>query len=407
MNKQTGLQPERRVLATLCILAVLALLWATLWPFNPHPKNEVTWLPDANGIRFGYGGVVFTQTALPPRLGIRSAIAGTGCAIEILLRPATTDLPGNILTFSTADNPESLVLRQWSDSLLVYRALRGRGPLKGKFLQFDVDGILPAGRLVLVTISSGPQGTLFYADGKQVAAAPRFRILPGDLRRQIVMGNSTTNFQAWVGQVRGLAVYDAELTPAEVSAHYADWIAGDAGRAAGSFADSTAGGSARGDHDLSNALAWYAFSERGGDEIHSEVASAPPITIPPYFSVPWKPRLETPANEYQPTRSWRNDVVENILGFMPLGFVLAGYFALGRSRAAAILLATLCGGLLSFSVEFLQYYIPRRDSGWTDVITNTTGTLLGALIARPEWVRRALRLVNLLPAESGDGVGDA
>ena len=60
-------------------------------------------------------------------------------------------------------------------------------------------------------------------------------------------------------------------------------------------------------------------------------------------------------------------------------------------------MATLVGGLLSLTVEFLQYYIPRRDSSLTDVITNTTGSLLGALIAHPELVRAALRLVFLIP----------
>ena len=91
------------------------------------------------------------------------------------------------------------------------------------------------------------------------------------------------------------------------------------------------------------------------------------------------------------TANWRRDVFENIVGFMPLGFVLCGFFALSHSRGQAILISTLCGGFLSFSIEFLQYYIPWRDSGWTDVITNSTGTLLGALIAHPELVRAALR----------------
>jgi VanZ family protein len=86
---------------------------------------------------------------------------------------------------------------------------------------------------------------------------------------------------------------------------------------------------------------------------------------------------------------------------MPLGFVLCGFFALSRSRGQAILISTLCGGFLSFSIEFLQYYIPERGSGWTDVVTNTTGTLLGALIAHPELVRFALRLVHLIPPRSG------
>ena len=125
--------------------------------------------------------------------------------------------------------------------------------------------------------------------------------------------------------------------------------------------------------------------------------SAPPLMIPPHFSVPHKPLLASPIEEFDWTPSWRADVIANILGFMPFGFVLCGFFALSRPRPQAILISTLVGGLLSFSVESLQYYIPQRDSSLTDVISNTTGTLLGALIAHPELVRFALRLVFLIP----------
>ena len=37
----------------------------------------------------------------------------------------------------------------------------------------------------------------------------------------------------------------------------------------------------------------------------------------------------------------------------------------------------LAGALFSYTVELLQFYIPMRDSGWGDVITNSTGSVLG------------------------------
>jgi VanZ family protein len=37
---------------------------------------------------------------------------------------------------------------------------------------------------------------------------------------------------------------------------------------------------------------------------------------------------------------------------------------------------------MSFVVEVLQAYIPRRVSGMTDIITNTLGAALGAFLAR-------------------------
>jgi VanZ family protein len=48
-------------------------------------------------------------------------------------------------------------------------------------------------------------------------------------------------------------------------------------------------------------------------------------------------------------------------------------------------------GRLSFVVEVVQAYIPQRDSGITDIITNTLGSALGALLARPTLIRAILR----------------
>jgi glycopeptide antibiotics resistance protein len=91
--------------------------------------------------------------------------------------------------------------------------------------------------------------------------------------------------------------------------------------------------------------------------------------------------------------SWKylSDVLLNIAGFVPVGFLLCAYLALTRPRANAILYSVLAGGVLSFAIEVMQAYIPRRISGVTDIITNTLGAALGAWLARPHLVRAILR----------------
>ncbi len=356
-------------------------MYATLWPFNPYPQNGVAWLPDANAIHFQHSGVVFSSESLKAPA---EQPAGEACTIEVYLRPVPVADAGNFLTFSSDDNPEAVFLRQWRESLLIDRVkpVRGSPP---KFIEFEAENVFRAGQIALLTITSGPHGTSVYIDGKVVATAGHFRVPRSDLYRQIVLGNSPTSFQVWHGDIYGLAVYDDEISPSDAAAHFAAW-------SGGSSSSSSPG-------DETHVIARYEFRERSGSIIHSDIASAPPIIIPPYFSIPRKPLLASPIEEFVWDASWRRDVIENILGFMPFGFVLCGLFALSRPRGQAILMATVVGGLLSFSVEFLQYYIPRRDSSLTDVISNSTGTLLGALIAHPELVRAALRLVFLIPAK--------
>ena len=74
-----------------------------------------------------------------------------------------------------------------------------------------------------------------------------------------------------------------------------------------------------------------------------------------------------------------DDVPRNIIGFVPLGFAACGFFPCGGTKHRAILLTILLGATTSLGIEVLQAFIPYRESGLTDVITNTLGTAVGAL----------------------------
>ncbi|MGE5468423.1 MAG: VanZ family protein [Ignavibacteria bacterium] len=79
-------------------------------------------------------------------------------------------------------------------------------------------------------------------------------------------------------------------------------------------------------------------------------------------------------------RHWTGfDLFVNVIAYAPLGFlwVPAGQQKLGR--VAAVLLVTLGGAALSFSMEALQNYLPSRVPSNVDLGCNALGTLLGAL----------------------------
>jgi hypothetical protein len=88
------------------------------------------------------------------------------------------------------------------------------------------------------------------------------------------------------------------------------------------------------------------------------------------------------------------DAALNVLLFVPFGFGLADKLReKGKSRAATLALVWAAGALFSYTVEVFQIYIPARDSGWGDVITNSTGSMVGFLAYETygKWMLRGLR----------------
>jgi glycopeptide antibiotics resistance protein len=76
--------------------------------------------------------------------------------------------------------------------------------------------------------------------------------------------------------------------------------------------------------------------------------------------------------------STHTDVFLNVLLFVPFGFSLCAKLCeRGSSRWTSLLLALAVGAGASYLVEFLQFYIPARDSGWRDVISNSAGSVAG------------------------------
>jgi glycopeptide antibiotics resistance protein len=72
------------------------------------------------------------------------------------------------------------------------------------------------------------------------------------------------------------------------------------------------------------------------------------------------------------------DFFLNVLLFIPLGYgISAQTRKRGAGRIARFLFALVGGFLVSYMVEFLQFFEPLRSSGWDDIVSNTTGSLAG------------------------------
>ncbi|THF64052.1 VanZ family protein [Pseudothauera nasutitermitis] len=92
------------------------------------------------------------------------------------------------------------------------------------------------------------------------------------------------------------------------------------------------------------------------------------IGLPPfdYLTAPWP-------------RYYRvEDIVLNVLGYVPLGFVLAAGLARRLGPFGRILATVLLAGLLSLALETTQNYLPTRVASNLDLGFNLLGGLIGA-----------------------------
>jgi VanZ family protein len=350
----------RIILRALCLLVLLITLTAGLWPFHV-PRNDVSWLSGGNGLFLGKHGSLVSASPLSVVDGTQ---ASDFCSIEIWLKPNRTNAEGlgMILAFySPASRLTTFSLRQFQGGLVMERENPYSVPKKTEIYVGEVFG---GQRPVLVTITSGGSGTATYVDGVLTKTVPRFMLSSRDLTGQMVVGNSPSTSYSWSGQLKGLAIYDHELSSAEVAHGFEDWTRG-------SYLTTATN---------EGVVARYVFDEGKGGVARNQFYPATNLLIPERFFVLNERFLERPWDEYQPGwRYWRN-VLVNIVGLVPLGFFFYAYFSTIPKIRRAASLTMVFGFAVSLTIEVLQSFLPTRDSGMTDLFTNTLGTALGVIL---------------------------
>jgi hypothetical protein len=346
---------QKKVLGLICASVLVFILTVGLWPFHA-PKNEVGWV--SNGLHFGNHGVILS----PDAFSLAGLKAGISCSVEIWLQPDLSDTGGTILAFYTPENRivafsvhqsiDDLFLRRVTD----YRQRRAK-------TKFYIEHVFRKNKQVIVTITSSAQGTVVYVNGALVRASPQFGLTSKDLTGQLVVGNHPLADDGWKGQLKGLAVYNRELTAVEVLQHYDAWTTNQ-----------------KAEMKNESPVALYLFNEGMGNVVHNQMNSGADLHIPEHYFVLHETFLETPWDEFQPGWAYCKNVLVNISGFIPLGFFFCAYFSSVRRFDRAVLATIVLGGVVSLTIEVLQAFLPTRDSGMTDIITNTLGTGIGAML---------------------------
>ncbi|MGC2172951.1 MAG: VanZ family protein [Candidatus Sulfotelmatobacter sp.] len=350
----------------------------------------MSWLNNENGLRFGDYGSILSAGGFTAR----TSQGDPSCSIEIWLEPGLTADSNTFLAFYSAGVPSVAFSLHQSISDLNLRREILNGENRAGTVGFMVDDVFRQKKPVFVTVTSGAQGTSVYINGALTKTSSSFGLSGKDFSGRLVVANSPIANDSWSGRLLGLAIYERGLTAAQVLRHYKEWTTGGKPAAA----------------ETENAVALYLFNERSGSIVRNQINPATDLLIPEHYFVLHAPFLSSLSDDYYPGWHYWKYVAINIAGFIPLGFVFCAYFWEMKRRVWA---SILLGFTVSLSIEVLQAFLPTRDSGMTDIITNTFGTALGAMLCSCNTVQglftraglRADRLeVRFHPLEKGECV---
>lgn len=347
------------LLTLLCIAVLCVTLALGLWPFH-SPRNGVSWLRTHDGLQFGKYGTVISSSPIQ--------IAGPQkndpeASLEVWLRPNRIWDFGTFLAFYKPENLFQFSLYQ-SQTDLSIRTKRDDDPNRVGTADFFVKDVFHRGpRPVFLTITAGRDGIRIYTDGILAAAAAHFPLSAKNLNARFVLGDSPGQSDSWRGELLGLAIYSRQLTATQAFHDCVTWkqqgrpeLTGDEGN-----------------------VALYLFDEHAGNVVSNKARSGVALYIPEKYTVMDQIFLEPLWTEFSMTRNYWSAVLKNIVGFIPFGFCFYAYATRTLSIKRPTLITVALGTAVSLTIEVLQAHLPTRDSGTTDLATNTLGTWMGAV----------------------------
>jgi hypothetical protein len=350
----------RRLPSILAIVVSCIILMLGLWPLH-SPMNDVRWLNRTSGLSFGRYGTV---RSLSPLTLSRPQGEASG-TLEIWVQPARWTKSATVLALFTLEHPFFFSLRQAMTDLEIQTTVqKGEAQRKVCLSVHEAFGqALREQKSVFISVTYGPEGTTVYLNGALAETSPNFHIPQNAFTGRVLVGDSPRRPDSFQGLMRGLAFYDEKLADEQILRHYLTW---------------TKYGHPAIAEDEQN-IALYLFDEGEGPVIHDRSAGSADLYIPERYTVINKISMEPFWEEFKMSRSYWKGVIENIVGFLPVGFFFYAYFRDARLVRRPMLVTVASGLLTSLTIEILQTFLPTRYSGTTDLITNTLGTYAGGL----------------------------
>jgi fluoride ion exporter CrcB/FEX len=274
-------------------------------------------------------------------------------------REWTSGVP-HILAFIDGSGNEAFYLGQWKQSLIVrWFTYDQTGTRRMK--EIGARDALIKGKMHRLTLVSNRTTCSIYVNGELAKNFQDIALIGEEESIRgysLVLGNSRNVKGPWTGSVLALKVYERALGESEI-------------------AQDRDGEKERASHE--GLIASFALDKGHSTSVPDLSGNKNTLSVPERVTLT-NGILAWPDWRNQKDSSPAGDIVVNILGFVPFGFLFAFWREQvnGSRRWRSLILAVFVGALISLVIEVTQAFIPARDSSMVDVICNTGGAVLGA-----------------------------
>lgn len=350
----SGSRP-RKLTTWLSAAILIVTVYFGAKPFNFNSRNDLEFASKTNGLSFNLSslenessqrGIAFTLDALP--LSEKQPIS-----IKLKLTPSRIpDGLGTLIELHDGGKQPPLIVAQWQSHLAI-RSRRSASSSNRSYSEIGLRDCLENGETVSLLISSSENDTFIYVNGILAERKPGFTLIDphASTSARIVLGTNANGEQYWIGEMLHLAVFDKQVSPEEIRS--------------GSIYP----------------LIEYSFQNSKATTI-SNLRSEAFALQTPYRFKPLQLKRFALLSDWDSSRSSQyQDAFLNVFGFIPIGLVF--YLFIGRrfnSRTLQFICVVLACFAFSFAIEYAQIYLPSRSPSHLDLLGNSLGGCIAAMI---------------------------
>ena len=353
---------SRIIIITLALSILLVTLYFGLRFKGFRLENHVTYLQGESGIHFERFGIAYIKLD-----DLKKNTSLNEFTIELALKPERSETYGFniIMSINGGKDAGQFIVGQWQSHVIIMNGDDYSNKRKTKRMSADVFK-KPYSKMML-TVTTGEKGSDLFINGELIGSRPDLTlIIPAENKMFLTLGNSVYGNNSWKGNMYGFTLYDYVLPHEKIKRHFKIWE--DTKRYTGLKEN--------------NSLLFYDFNRKDKAESIGTVKKEQALNIPVYFPVLEKRILVAPWKGLSLNESSIKDITINLFGFIPMGFILYALFLnLSISQARSMLFSVLLCFIISLFIEITQTWIPSRSSQLLDLMLNTMGGLIGAIIA--------------------------